>query len=653
MVVVVRDGNVVYIPSVDSAKEAQMLKNSNVTKFLPVAARIRQKSVSSVLLEQVLRDDSALGSLFERYPNLLSLLDASIPMSSKAQTVSDFLSSGIVLPDDLKNKLISLSQEIRYTTRFGAPKNFSVRIEQSLDKINKVLGHDIYERLLTYNLVSDDIPQLVNGVFTPTDIIKLNEAGISELEVRNLLKEVMPLATDNELDKSLTKVYQNALFTQVQSVDNNGEELAVPAEVIGDPVASVPGTNIIQNTVADAANEPQENQEAGGQSYFNSTQPIEQVQQSDLFTPEDEDQIEAQVQRIMGDEAPVPVTDNGVTLEQAPDTTPSTPTTVSPINVVNNEVPGKSPQLEEEPKVNLEPNMNEIKQRTIKQDVGRLKDRAAAITRNFDNMTSDQVVKRVKQLYVDIIYALGYRTSKNDQAWLENERDTLRQIIQSLPKDERFPMTEKQGLLPQVKSKKLEEMTYEEPTAVVKQSGLHISTNGAHGYGDDFTDVSSLTPRTEATRSTKSSVSSVLPEPPLTGHEGQTEKSVILKVNRYDLPAPDQKTRGRDVVDVAHTAIANARQNLNEFDELLRESSAIPNELQESLKQDMADLLHLSTYRARALPDQIIKDLKAMERSFERKFEEAKQLGYSIRSGRYRSRYGGQKHADVQNFGHV
>lgn len=305
MVVVVKDGTVIYVPTDAGSdlKQSQMLKDSILSKYLPIAAKIRQKSVSAKLLEVILREDSSLGGLIERYPNLLNLLDASVSNQNKAQIVRDFFSSGVVIPNELKNKLVALSQEIQYTTRFGAPVNFSRQIENSLDKINKVLGHDIYDRLLNYNLVSANIPELVNGVFTAADIVRLNEAGVSELEVRNLLKAVMPDATDAELDSSLKKSYDEAQLQQTFNVDNSGEELPVPPEVIGDPDDA---TNLITTAAATAAAEPQESMVEGGQTQGNFSVPVEGISTvAPVLEPQSQEvdsEVANQAERIMGKE---------------------------------------------------------------------------------------------------------------------------------------------------------------------------------------------------------------------------------------------------------------------------------------------------------------------------------------------------------------
>ena len=298
MVIAVRDGNVVFVPSTTNTTVGQTLKDSKVNKLFPISSKLRQKSVSRKFLESVIQDDSALGGYFERYPNLLTLLDASVPSYSKGQTVRDFLSSGIVIPDDIKNKLVALSQENWYTTKFSPPENFNLKTARALDKINRVLGHDIYERLLDYNLISGNIEQIVKGVFTNADIIRLQEGGVSEMEVRDLLEGVMPEATPSTLDEPLRLLYDDAAQAQLASVDNWGNTMGVPAEVAGNPSAA---SEVIANLAAEVTAEPKEPMVEGGQDFGNSTVPFDKVQQSELFAPREATEIMDQVNRLVGE----------------------------------------------------------------------------------------------------------------------------------------------------------------------------------------------------------------------------------------------------------------------------------------------------------------------------------------------------------------
>jgi len=172
--------------------------SQNKAKYLPIVQKVLKKSISPKLLATIMEKDRQLGYLFESNDELLQLLDASLPKSVRGEIVSEFIASHSYLPNEIKNKLISLVKDFNFSTITKQPSHLNTDTTTKLEQLSNILGQDVYNNLVDRNLISISPEDLIKDVFTPDVIYKLNNNNFSKEQLSSILAgitEISPQTT--------------------------------------------------------------------------------------------------------------------------------------------------------------------------------------------------------------------------------------------------------------------------------------------------------------------------------------------------------------------------------------------------------------------------------------------------------------------------
>lgn len=317
MSVVVTNGNITYIKGSQDPSSQRTLKNTQISKYLPVAAKLVSKAVSTNFLETIVQSDPRLGALLDRYPVLLRLFDQSVPRATKGEIVANFISQHSI-DNDLKNRLVAISQDLSPANIFVSPLSMNKEALNTLDKISRTLGYDVYQKLLDHNLITDDVGTLVKQVFSPSDLAMLEDKNVTRQQIVQLLSGVLPESNPTEINFAMGELYGQAGYSAAALAP---EELPIESVAVGTVIAQEP-TIPANQTSADLAsgadaNKSQYLDPASAQSGPNVTQ-----------DEESNKRLVESILRKAGEPVPIPAQGMPVPSEEGPvDSGVSTPTT--------------------------------------------------------------------------------------------------------------------------------------------------------------------------------------------------------------------------------------------------------------------------------------------------------------------------------------
>lgn len=179
--------------------------SQNKAKYLPIVQKVLKKSISPKLLATIMEKDRQLGYLFESNDELLQLLDASLPKSVRGEIVSEFIASHSYLPNEIKNKLISLVKDFNFSTIMKQPSHLNTDTTTKLEQLSNILGQDVYNNLVDRNLISISPEDLIKDVFTPDVIYKLNNNNFSKEQLSSILAGITEISPQT-IDKVIASI---------------------------------------------------------------------------------------------------------------------------------------------------------------------------------------------------------------------------------------------------------------------------------------------------------------------------------------------------------------------------------------------------------------------------------------------------------------
>ena len=209
----------------DSVTHNKFVKKSNLSATLQTLPGVGQiplniisSSVHSPLFKTLEANDPDFALFLKRNPQLIDLLDASVSRGVKAATVSDFIRQNPSTREIYKQKLISLSQDLPFYTLMNSRLNVSGMKSVTLEKLNRLLGDDIYNRLVEQNLYTSNLSGLLRASFTDSDIAQMKGEGISVEQLAPLLANILPLESEPQIEAQLQELYN---VPQGLPVDSN------------------------------------------------------------------------------------------------------------------------------------------------------------------------------------------------------------------------------------------------------------------------------------------------------------------------------------------------------------------------------------------------------------------------------------------------
>jgi len=195
------------------------------TVALPIGTTLIKKTIPKSLLEILKKKDPEVFRLMEKYPELKGLLDSSFTRGQRADIIQRFMQGNPNISQSLKNKLISLLQDISFNTIVGNPVNFTRDSTFALERISSILGQDVYDRLVQLNLVTTSPGALVNGIFTNDDVKRLKQNGITSDVISSLLAEALPAESPALIANAINQIFKDPV------------ELPEEITTIGAPIA--------------------------------------------------------------------------------------------------------------------------------------------------------------------------------------------------------------------------------------------------------------------------------------------------------------------------------------------------------------------------------------------------------------------------------
>lgn len=225
----------------------------NPPAYLPLRRNLVEEElttpgVSQTLLASLKENDPELWALIKGDSQLMGLLDGSKTKVQRGQIASDFIRKYPNLNPRLKNGIINLATNLKFGTLLSTPANLDESVTVDLEKINRILGKDIYNRIVNLNLVSETGEELVRNALKPSDVLTLQESGVSENTVVTLLSKLLPVEDYKDV--------QNAVNLIWNAPSELPEE---PIVEMNEPVAAIPGVvnqdQAIQTDAQEAVNQ--------------------------------------------------------------------------------------------------------------------------------------------------------------------------------------------------------------------------------------------------------------------------------------------------------------------------------------------------------------------------------------------------------------